>query len=326
MNFRFKPVERNGIPFGRCGIWKEENLEVPDIPTYPLDDTVDKESKEPDWKIVHRGADEYMEKMADEIKKVTRETRKNTDKDNMIKGIIALDTNLIYESIPWNGYDDGIENTKRFMGDVSNDVGKNMVKTLPEEYQKGFKFETNSERAVKWVDRQGAKMVREVGGESKKAIRREIRRAIREGLGADETANNLIDLIGLTERQAGAVSHLRKNMLENEFSQKRIEIETKRYSKRLLDYRASNIARTELMTAANQGHLEMLRQGIDQELIPEDVKKVWIVTPDDRLCKYCNKMDGQKRNINEEFSSSVGNIERPPLHPSCRCAMGVEYD
>jgi hypothetical protein len=60
---------------------------------------------------------------------------------------------------------------------------------------------------------------------------------------------------------------------------------------------------------ANKGYLDK-----------ETMKKEWIVTPDDRLCKICAPLKGEKVGIDDAFSWGG---KRPTRHPRCRCAFGL---
>ena len=99
--------------------------------------------------------------------------------------------------------------------------------------------------------------------------------------------------------------------------ERRIEFEA---SKKLRE-RALNIARTETMASSNAGQLGVWRQGRSEGLIAPELVKEWIVTPDDRLCELCEALEGEQREVDEAFSFGGMN---PPLHPSCRCAVGLE--
>jgi hypothetical protein len=310
MAFTFKKAKVHGVPYGTCGVRKQVSTEP---------------GEEPIWIPIHNAADKNTKRMADQISRGTDRTKSNTNESGMRAGARDFDANRMYASIPWDEYDNALDLSSETIQIALNEAGAAMLLHLPAEYRK-FTFDSTTPRAINWAKDQGARLVVEVGDETKAAIRTEIDKALKEGLGADRTAKNVINLIGLTRRQAAAVTNYRKLLEASGASEKAIERDTKKYSKRLHEYRAGNIARTELMNAANQGHLEMLQQGVEQNLIPPDAYKVWIVTSDDRLCKYCKPMDEQKQPLDGQFTSEKGNVDRPPLHPMCRCVMGVEFE
>lgn len=90
------------------------------------------------------------------------------------------------------------------------------------------------------------------------------------------------------------------------------------------DIRAEEIARTETMTASNVGQQEAWRQAADDGLLTGQEKQEWIVTPDDRLCPDCEDVDGDQVGLDEQFhSEEFGDVDGPPLHPRCRCTVGI---
>lgn len=82
--------------------------------------------------------------------------------------------------------------------------------------------------------------------------------------------------------------------------------------------RARTIARTEIMRAQNDARDFTYQQNAD---IVEDTQ--WMVTPDDRLCRWCMRREGL---TDEEIEAADpgddpwGNSIDCPLHPHCRCA------
>jgi len=97
--------------------------------------------------------------------------------------------------------------------------------------------------------------------------------------------------------------------------------------------RADMIARTETIRAANAGALESYKQaGI--------TRKVWIADGD--ACPYCAGLDGTVISIDEPFleqgtkyqpdgaktplSIDYEDVDGPPAHPNCRCAVRAEVD
>ncbi|MES2360022.1 MAG: phage minor head protein [Gemmatimonadota bacterium] len=81
--------------------------------------------------------------------------------------------------------------------------------------------------------------------------------------------------------------------------------------------RAEMIARTEAMDAANEGLAQGWSQAVEEGLLTGDEKKVWIAAGDP--CPECEEVDGEEVLMDEDFS--VG--DDPPLHPNCRCTMGL---
>lgn len=89
--------------------------------------------------------------------------------------------------------------------------------------------------------------------------------------------------------------------------------------------RASAIARTESMSAANFGQLEGWSQARDEGLLPADTKKVWIST-DVGACPLCEAMEGESVPLEESFDFDGDEIPSPPGHVNCRCTSGLAFD
>jgi hypothetical protein len=101
-----------------------------------------------------------------------------------------------------------------------------------------------------------------------------------------------------------------------------------RYSQRLINLRAMTIARTETMAAANFGVNEAWRQAQTEGLLPKDARRVWINTPDSRICPICARIPGlnpEGRLVDEPFFTPLGKILNPPAHVSCRCTTGLVF-
>ncbi len=77
-----------------------------------------------------------------------------------------------------------------------------------------------------------------------------------------------------------------------------------------MGWRAERIARTELITAYNQGAFDTY----EQSKLVDQVK--WITAEDDRVDEECAQNDGKIVDLGDTFPSGVS---QPPVHPNCRC-------
>lgn len=84
--------------------------------------------------------------------------------------------------------------------------------------------------------------------------------------------------------------------------------------------RAEVIARTETMRAVHEGQRQLWDQAVDKGLLPEDYKRTWITTPDDRLCPVCEPLDGEVASAEGLYADI---FDGPPAHPNCRCTEGI---
>lgn len=198
----------------------------------------------------------------------------------------------------------------------------------------------------------------------REASRAAITEAVAGGVSGDLTRPQVARLIqqsvGLTPKDARALRNYREGLqrvLDGRMSHQAVtnrwtaapkrfrvtsaaDIErlADRYAKTLLKKRAINIARTETIRAANAGQIENWLQAIRDGLLPRGIRKVWVVTLDDRLCPLCAPLEGAVVAITEDFTSSEQGLTEatlepldqplvaahPPLHPHCRCVLVLE--
>lgn len=177
-------------------------------------------------------------------------------------------------------------------------------------------------------------MIRGVGAETKAAVRRIIFNATRDGVPPREAAKQIRDILGLTTRQALAVNRLEQGLLDQGADPRFARAQGRRYSEQLLKSRAENIARTETMRAATTGQDLLWSEMRDAGVLPPDVTRRWLVTPDDRLCPRCAPLNGKTAQLGYLFRETEQGVLpskrvpvagtttlRPPLHPRCRCVL-----
>ena len=119
-------------------------------------------------------------------------------------------------------------------------------------------------------------------------------------------------------------SRLRKGTIDEAFIQ-RMQV---KYANSLRNRRALNIARTESAKAATHGQMEGWRQAIQQGVLPRNTRRMWIVTPDDRLRETHRRVpilnpDGVR--LDEPFQTDLGPSMGPPLEVNCRCSLGLVF-
>ena len=83
--------------------------------------------------------------------------------------------------------------------------------------------------------------------------------------------------------------------------------------------RAEMIARTESMTAANEGQRQGWDQAVDAGMLSGNEQVQWIATSG--CCDDCDDLDGEVRDLDGEYPGD--GEDGPPLHPNCRCTEGI---
>lgn len=193
----------------------------------------------------------------------------------------------------------------------------------------GFSFNVANQLAVDWAKQQSSQLIVGASDATISAVQAAVGRALELGWGAEETARTIRASIGLTERQAGAVTNFIARLAKQDENADRPMTDEKfwarvdRYATAQVNARALVIARTELAASASAG-----QQGLwdaatkDGVLDADSLVKIWLVASDEALCDECEGLgedDGVP--IDEPFSN--GDMG-PPAHPNCRCATGLE--
>jgi SPP1 gp7 family putative phage head morphogenesis protein len=202
-----------------------------------------------------------------------------------------------------------------------------------------MKFDQANPRAVRWAKDRSAKLVTSITTEQRKALRNIITRSILEGFDPRQASILIRNTVGLTVGQSNAVANAYGRMIISAgksitLGSKRIRVpefpsdefldaQMHAYADRLHKYRAETIARTETMTASNQGQLELWQQAVDEGQLTGTEEKEWIVTDDTKLCPICEPFAGQRVPMTGSFSADGLEIDAPPAHPNCRCTIGL---
>jgi SPP1 gp7 family putative phage head morphogenesis protein len=188
-----------------------------------------------------------------------------------------------------------------------------------------IKFDLVNEHAVRAARDRAALLVTQITRETRSAIQSIVARSFADGIAPRDAARLIRPLIGLTVRQANAVLRRYEVLITNGLSRRAAERQARAYAQRLLRYRALTIARTETISAASSGQLSAWQQLQRRGRLAPAAMKVWIVTPDDRLCRRCRAMDGKTVPLDAQFVGAFGSASAPPLHPNCRCGIGLTF-
>ena len=188
----------------------------------------------------------------------------------------------------------------------------------------GGMFELKSPRTAAWILEHTGGFITGLIGESVTGIRNVILSGQLEGLTVPNQAQAIRGLVGLTARDAGALANYAVG-LEGVVSEARAAQLVDLYRHRLLNARATMIARTETARATLAGQYELWRQLFDERVLEiEHAWLRWTVHDDDRLCPYCAPLDGQQVRFGENFTADKKGFppgyepENPPLHRTLR--------
>lgn len=169
----------------------------------------------------------------------------------------------------------------------------------------GFAFDLISQLVLDRVRQDAARLVVGVGQDTVLSLRNILEVNYLEGLGAPAAGRVIRSVVGLLPSHATAVGNYAALLHRQGIPEPNRSHQITTYARRLLNYRAENIARTETISAANagqmQGWLAMADRGV---LDRRRTRVVWVVTEDDRLCPWCAPMDGQTIELGQLFTST----------------------
>lgn len=210
---------------------------------------------------------------------------------------------------------------------------------LDEAQQWPLELDVRHPAIIGYAETRAAGLITSITEESRQAIRNVIARAVARGDNPIIAAREIRNLVGLTQGHATAVDRFFRRALARDVPLNLAQRNAAAYADRLIAYRARNIARTEILSAANFGQLEYWQQLGEAGLINVTVvEREWIVSDDDRLCPQCAPMAGVRvRGLDGPFESiNLGLapnewttrdeavfVDYPPLHPSCRCTIAL---
>lgn len=147
----------------------------------------------------------------------------------------------------------------------------------------GLAFNVEDPRAIEWAKEHAAELAKGISETTRELIADAVSRAV-AGEGIDAAYDDILEAVGS-------------------------------------EARADMIARTEVMTAANEGQREGWEQAIDAGLLPDTARRVWIETSE--ACSECKDLDGEEAEMDGEYPNDGG--DGPPLHPNCRCTEGLAF-
>lgn len=190
-------------------------------------------------------------------------------------------------------------------------------------------------------------LIVQVDNDVKEAVRIVVSAGAELGLTVDQQARAIREVVGLPPNWARAPVNLGAELRDGRFTSSRrlsavdkakikkrlkdgtvdedfVEEMQTRYSQSLVNRRAMNIARTETLRASYIGQQQGWRQAISDKVLPSDVKRYWIITPDSRLEHHMVPgMNPNGRGMEELFDTPEGMVLHPPSRPNCRCGVGL---
>lgn len=202
------------------------------------------------------------------------------------------------------------------------------AKSLPKKIQINTNFENKDPRAIAWAQQRAGARIAGIRQESQKAVAEIVANGLRSQMTREQVIRQITEIVGLDSRQARALANFyEKNLqelLEDGLTFEQAERQalklSKDYRQRLLVQRATRIARTETLAAANAGRMLSWQEADAQGLLPAGSMKRWKTATDERTCPTCGPLHNVS--VSWEASFSTGDV-MPPNHPNCRCTAVI---
>jgi hypothetical protein len=181
----------------------------------------------------------------------------------------------------------------------------------------GVKFDLRSPEAEKWIAKYSGEQIKYIAKVNQLAIRQIKLRSFQEGLSIGEQRQLIKQFVGLLPQHVIAVGNYQDNLIATGMDKASAEKLTAAYRKKLLNYRAKNIAVTEGMTATNEGVRKTNENAVKRGIIdPNEYEQEWVATGLKNVCDKCQSANGTRAPIGGTFPNGS---RGPPIHPSDHC-------
>lgn len=192
-------------------------------------------------------------------------------------------------------------------------------------------FALPHEAAAAWAEAHGGKLVVGITAQQRQVFRELLAKAQMGLYTVDELARKTKDLWGFTSQQVAALAKVQQRLEARKASGLLTEARAAKAYQRAVNasrrYRAYVISRHQTVWSLNAGQEAMWKAAGGAGLfnVPS-ARRVWIITPDELLCDFCQKMAGQQVKLGQPFINPLdGRAIMVPQesHPLCRCTEGL---
>lgn len=190
-------------------------------------------------------------------------------------------------------------------------------------------FHIQNPYTQEWLEENGAELVTRVSRDTREGIRNAVSEAIANEEAPRRLKDTIRDMVGLRPDQERALMRYAEGFPDEAEGTEAFHRAIQAEADRKWNYRAMTIARTETMRAANAGIAQSWEVARADGLLPDGLMaRVWIAgTGDDRICTACEDLAGQVVGMDTPWVTLDGDeIDGPPVHPNCRCTMGLVFN
>jgi HK97 family phage portal protein len=289
---------------------------------------------------VHRLADKFYGPLRRNILNNFKDIKEAIDFDKLVKLLTMQEpSESVMDAIPLNmlqGFKGVTEESdlklfiRTTMASLAGLAAEQAVKRMAQALRQDIRFANLKTDAIAWASQYASNMVRNISAATREAIKDIIIQAYQESWAPVESARIIRNIVGLDPNRSRQVVKFWKKLVDSDMDPDKIAARVERYSTAQIRKRAMTIARTETINTANQGQqLAWDRAVVEGVLDKDEMVKIWITTPDDRLdlivCEPMPSMDeNQDVPIDGQFTTGDGRkISQPTAHPNCRCTTAL---
>ncbi len=210
----------------------------------------------------------------------------------------------------------------------------------------GFSFDLVFERAIEWLEREGAKFVTVIDTQTRDGVRIIIQRAFAEPLSQRQGAREILKLkgFGLNRPQSASLANFAAKLKAGElpefpgsenFSDKEIRKMIEKRYQVLRKRRARVVAHQEPAEAASAAQRLLWDEAAAQRQIDTELYVLQWVTRIIRVCPRCIALSGKTAEIvggtfvsdpvigGGSVGGTVIHASRPTLHVDCHCGLRI---
>lgn len=256
----------------------------------------------------------------------------------------------IINQVPFGDLEADMADTFVQIGAIFDGAADARIKQLDVDQSLIRPFDRLEPQVVQALTTFRSEMVREITDATRGALNQVLFTGTLAWKSPAEMATDVRSIIGLTDRQAQAVLNYRSLLERGDMTAldrqlrdsvydrtterafmndqildpDRIDTMVERYADNYLDYRASTIARTESIRAANRGARMGVEQAIRRNIVgAQEVRRFWLIAVDERTCEFCRsipELNPDGVGLDEPYDSIDGPVAGPDdSHPNCRC-------
>lgn len=319
------------------------------------------------YQVAHRIAARFEPQVAQAFLRSVERLAKRIDEAVLRSALVSQSIEQVYAAVGANtlellllnaGLTEALERTATTTGQTGASILSDVLGVE-------VRFNATDPNAILFAREQSNRLIVAVTEDVREAVRIIVASGQAFGLTIDEQAVAIRQLVGLRPAHVTAPLNFARELREGTFRRSRLlhdptlpprqrramrrrvlgEIDEKlgsgdvseawiaeqqaRYADNLRSRRALDIARTETLRSSNFGQRENWRQAKRDGHLPETARRMWIVTPDDRLRETHAAVPGMNPDgvliDSGVYDTPLGPSTGPPLEVNCRCAEGLVF-